>query len=314
MTLRWHRPLRQKKASSDSMYRLSQCLLTLVIASLATTACTDEPSTTAQVMESLQDSDWRRPDPANLMYMQMPDGMVVMELAADFAPDNVANIRTLAHERYFDDLAVIRSQDNYVVQWADPAEEDDTKPLGSAADTVPPEFQRSSADIDIKAIDSRDAYAEIVGFTDGFPAGSNGEQAWLTHCYGMVGVARGNETDSGNGSSLYVITGHAPRHLDRNITLVGRVLRGIELLSVLPRGTGPLGFYETAAQYTPIVNVRMGDEVDESTRDHLEVMRTDTDAFSDFVTSRTFRNEEWFVEPTGRIELCNIIPPVRNID
>ena len=130
----------------------------------------------------------------------------------------------------------------------------------------------------------------------------------------MVGVARGNETDSGNGTSLYVITGHAPRHLDRNITLVGRVLRGIELLSVLPRGTGPLGFYETAAQYTPIVNVRMGDEVNESTRDHIEVMRTDTDAFSDFVTSRTFRNEEWFVEPTGRIELCNIIPPVRNID
>jgi peptidylprolyl isomerase len=43
-------------------------------------------------------------------------------------------------------------------------------------------------------------------------------------------------------------------------------------------------------------------------------MRTDTDAFSDFVTSRTFRNEEWFVEPTGRIELCNIIPPVRNIN
>ena len=294
---------------------MGRCLLTLVIASLATTACADEPSTTAQVMESLQDSDWRRPDPANLMYMQMPDGMVVVELAADFAPDNVANIRTLAHERYFDDLAIIRSQDNYVVQWADPAEEEnEAKALGTAAATVPPEFQRSSADIDIKAIDSRDAYAEIVGFTDGFPAGSNGEQAWLTHCYGMVGVARGNETDSGNGTSLYVITGHAPRHLDRNITLVGRVLRGIELLSVLPRGTGPLGFYETAAQYTPIVNVRMGDEVNESTRDHIEVMRTDTDAFSDFVTSRTFRNEEWFVEPTGRIELCNIIPPVRNID
>ncbi len=299
---------------SDSILGMDRCLLTLLIVSLATTACADEPSTTAQVMESLQDSDWRRPDPANLMYMQMPDGMVVMELAADFAPDNVANIKTLVHEHYFDDLAIIRSQDNYVVQWADPAEEDDAKPLGSAANTVPPEFQQSSAGIDIKTIDSRDAYAEIVGFADGFPAGSNGEQAWLTHCYGMVGVARGNETDSGNGTSLYVITGHAPRHLDRNITLVGRVLTGIELLSVLPRGTGPLGFYETAAEYTPIVNVRMGDEVNEATSDHLEVMRTDTDAFSAFVTSRTFRNEEWFVEPTGRIELCNIVPPVRNID
>jgi peptidylprolyl isomerase len=297
------------------MLRLSRCLLTLMIASFAMTACADEPSTTAEVMESLQDTDWRRPDPTNLMFMQLAGGMVVMELAADFAPDNVANIKTLVRERYFDDLAIIRSQDNYVVQWADAAEEEDeAKSLGTAAVTVPPEFQRASADIDIRAIESRDAYAETVGFADGFPAGSNGEQAWLTHCYGMVGVARGNETDSGNGTSLYVITGHAPRHLDRNITLVGRVLTGIELLSVLPRGTGSMGFYETAAEYTPIVNVRMGDEINESTSDHLEVMRTDTDAFSNYVTSRTFRNEEWFVEPTGRIELCNIVPPVRNID
>lgn len=299
---------------SDSILRMGRCLLALVMASFTTTACADEPSTTAQVMDSLQDSDWRRPDPANLMYMQLADGLVVMELAADFAPQSVANIKTLVNEHYFDDLAIIRSQDNYVVQWADPAEEDEAKSLGSALTAVPPEFQRPSDGVDIKTIDSRDAYADLVGFADGFPAGSNGEQAWLTHCYGMVGVSRGNETDSGNGTSLYVITGHAPRHLDRNITLVGRVLTGIELLSVLPRGTGPLGSYETAAEYTPIISVRLGDEIDAEDRAHLEVLRTGTDAFSDYVTSRTFRNEEWFVEPTGRIELCNIVPPVRNID
>ena len=266
-------------------------------------------------MAALEESDWRRPDPANLLYMRLPQGEVVMELAPGFAPKNVANIKTLVQEKYFDHLAVIRSQDNYVAQWGDPAgEEDEARPLGSASLTVEPEFSRATDGLDITTIDSRDAYADIVGFAQGFPVGSDGERAWLTHCYGMVGVARGNELDSGNGSSLYVITGHAPRHLDRNITLAGRVLSGIEHLATLPRGTGPLGFYETADELTPIISIRMGDDVAEDDRANIEIMRTDTAAFADYVKSRTYRHEEWFVDPTGRIEICNINPPVRVSD
>ncbi|TFG39307.1 MAG: peptidylprolyl isomerase, partial [Chromatiales bacterium] len=222
---------------------------------------------------------------------------------------------TLTREKYFDGLAVIRSQDNYVVQWADPAEdEDNAKPLGSAAATVPPEFQRPSDGIKISAIESRDAYADIVGFVDGFPVGSDGEHAWLTHCYGMVGVARGNALDSGNGTSLYVITGHAPRQLDRNITLVGRVISGIENLTTLPRGSGEMGFYETNDEATPIISVRLGTDIAEEDRTKIEIMQTDSAEFVDYVKSRTFRTEEWFVEPTGRIEICNINPPTREID
>ncbi len=265
-------------------------------------------------MAALEESDWRQPDPANLLYMRLPQGEVVIELAPGFAPENVANIRALVREKYFDGLAIIRSQDNYVVQWGDPAEEDKVRPFGSAAATVPPEFFRSVDELEITTINSRDAYADVVGFADGFPVGSDGERAWLTHCYGMVGVARGNELDSGNGSSLYVISGHAPRHLDRNITLAGRVLSGIEYLTTLPRGTGPLGFYESADELTPIINSRMGDDVAEDEQANIEVMRTDTEAFADYIKSRTFRHEEWFVDPTGRIEICNINPPVRKID
>ena len=259
--------------------------------------------------------EWRQPDPANLLYMQLPQGEVVMELAPGFGPKNVANIKVLARERYFDGLAVIRSQDNYVVQWGDPAEnEDAAKPLGSAAASVPPEFQRAANEVDLSAIASRDAYADIVGFVDGFPAASDGKTTWLTHCYGMVGAARGNEPDSGNGSSLYVVTGHAPRHLDRNITLVGRVISGIENLTTLPRGTAAMGFYESAVETTPIIRVRVGDDLPDEDRLKVEIMRTDSSEFSGYVKSRTTRTEEWFVEPTGRIEICNVSPPVRAID
>ncbi|MDH5620469.1 MAG: peptidylprolyl isomerase [Gammaproteobacteria bacterium] len=259
-------------------------------------------------------SDWRQPEPANLLYMQLPQGEVVMELAPGFAPKMVTNIRILAREHYFDGLAIVRSQDNYVAQWADPADEDDkARSLGSAATTVPPEFQRPSDEVRMTTVASRDAYADIVGFVDGFPAASDGRNTWLVHCYGMVGVARGNEPDSGNGSSLYVVTGHAPRHLDRNITLVGRVISGIEHLTTLPRGTAAMGFYTSVAEMTPIVRMRLGDDVAEADRLKIEIMRTDSDGFSDYVKSRTTRTEEWFVEPTGRIEICNIHPPVREI-
>ena len=270
---------------------------------------------TAEVMESLEASDWRQPDPANLLYMQLASGTVIMELAPTFAPRSIANIKILAEERYFDDLAIVRSQDNYVVQWADPAEEEDNaKPIGSARETIEAEFERSLDGIDIISIESRDAYADIVGFSDGFPTGSDGQRAWLAHCYGMVGVARGNEAESGNGTSLYVVTGHAPRHLDRNVTLVGRVISGIELLTVLPRGTAALGFYESIDEATPVLNIRLGDEFEEDNRASISIMRTDTEAFAAYVMSRTYRHEEWSVEPAGRIELCNINPPVEVLD
>jgi len=295
------------------MWRTYRLLIVVLPACVSGAACSEEPST-ASVLATLEESDWRQPDPANLLYMRLPQGEVLIELAPDFAPANVANIKTLVKEEYFDGLAIIRSQDNYVVQWGDPAEEDQARPFGSASATAAAEFFRALDGLEVTRLDSRDAYADIVGFADGFPVGSDGERAWLTHCYGMVGVARGNEPNSGNGSSLYVITGHAPRHLDRNITLAGRVLSGIEYLTTLPRGTGPLGFYESADELTPIINSRMGDDVTAGAEAGIEVMRTDTEAFADYVKSRTFRHEEWFVDTTGRIEICNINPPVRTIN
>ncbi len=285
--------------------RVSHLLyLTIILALPAGPACAGQPT------ES--NSDWRQPDPANLMYMQLQSGTVIMELAPAFAPENIANIKTLVREEYFDGLSIIRSQDNYVVQWGDPSEEDDqARSYGSASASVVPEFHRSAAGIDIVTIESRDAYADIVGFAGGFPVAGDGDNIWLTHCYGMVGVGRGNAADSGNGSSLYAITGHAPRHLDRNITLVGRVLSGIENLTTLPRGTETMGFYATPEEFAPIVSIRMGDEIADDDRVSFEIMRTDSTAFADYVRSRTYRDEEWFVEPTGRIEICNVAPPLR---
>src|SRR4029077_19586463 len=93
----------------------------------------------------------------------------------------------------------------------------------------------------------------------GFPAARDpaSGRAWLAHCYGMVGAGRENDADSGGGPELYAVIGHAPRHLDRNVTLLGRVVLGIERLSVLPRGTAAMGFYEKPEERVPIRSLKV---------------------------------------------------------
>lgn len=135
-------------------------------------------------------------------------------------------------------------------------------------------------------------------------------EVWLAHCYGMVGSARDVSLDSGNGGQLYVVIGQSPRHLDRNITLVGRVLQGMELLSVMPRGTGELGFYETLGERTPIRS-RIAADVPAAERTPLEVLRTDSATFAEVLESRRTRRDAFFAEPVGRINVCNAPLPVR---
>lgn len=264
------------------------------------------PLTTAEVLAATTAADWRALDPANTLYLQLPAGRVVIELAPAFAPLHVANLRTLVRQKYFDGLAIVRSQDNFVVQWGDP---DGKRALGAAQAKVPPEFTvRLSPALAFEPIPDRDGYAPQVGFSQGFPAARDpvlGE-AWLTHCYGMVGAGRGNEPDSGNGTELYVVTGHAPRQLDRNIALVGRVVQGMELLSVLPRGSGPLGFYERPEQHVPITSVRLAADVPAPERVPLEVLRTDTASFRALAEARRNRRDDWYLVPAGHVDVCNI--------
>jgi peptidylprolyl isomerase len=133
----------------------------------------------------------------------------------------------------------------------------------------------------------------------------------LAHCYAMVGAGRGNSPDSGSGAELYVVTGHAPRQLDRNIALVGRVVQGMELLATVPRGSGPMGFYELPGQYVPITSVRVAADVPAGEREALEVMRTDTASFRALVESRRNRRDDWYLVPAGYIDLCNVPIVVR---
>jgi peptidylprolyl isomerase len=242
--------------------------------------------------------------------LELPTGRVVIELNPAFAPKHVANIKALVHEHYFDGTAIVRAQDNFVVQWSDP---DHTRSLGKAQKTLDAEFSRTANELPFSQLPDPDTYAPEVGFVDGFPAAREPRThlAWLVHCYSMVGVGRDNDVDSGSGAELYVVIGQAPRQLDRNVALVGRVVAGMEQLSTLKRGTAALGYYEKPEERTAIHALRLAADVPEAERSHLEIMRTDTHTFADLVESRRNRRDEWYKVPAGRIDVCSVPLVVR---
>ncbi|MEO9091719.1 MAG: peptidylprolyl isomerase [Rhodanobacter sp.] len=285
----------------------------------ATDAVAPTP-TTAQLVAQSGAREWRTPDPDNLLVMQLPTGRVLIELAPDFTPRHAVNIRTLVREHYFDGLSINRVQDNFVAQWDDPASDADKpdprklKSLGSAKRTLPPEYTRS---IDPKlpwtGLPDGDVYAAQVGFSEGFPVARDpaSGREWLTHCYAMVGVARDNAPNSGNGSSLYVVIGQAPRRLDRNLAVAGRVLEGMPLLSALPRGDGPMGFYRRATQRTPIESVRLASDLPPAQRPTVQVLRTDSATFAALLNVQRHRHDAFYQVSPGKVGVCDVDVPVR---
>ena len=166
----------------------------------------------------------------------------------------------------------------------------------------------------------RDSVAPWVEFYKGWPVASDdiGKEPmfWPVHCYGMVGVGRDLSPNTGSGAELYVVIGHAPRHLDRNIALVGRVIEGIEHLSSLPRGRGALGFYDLAQgdERVPIVSIRLASDLpSDKPFPAYEYLSTESPSFAAYADARANRRDAFFIRPAGGADICNIPVPVRRV-
>ena len=275
-----------------------------------------KPATMADVLAASKPADWRVLDQENTLYLELTNGRVVIELVPAFAPNHVNNVKALAREHYFDGLAIVRCQDNYVTQWGDPDADspDKKRKVQRAKATLPAEFATAlDPKLPFTPLADGDVYVPEVGFSSGFPVARDPKSGkmWLVHCYGMVGAGRDNSPNSGGGTELYVVIGQAPRHLDRNVTLLGRVVHGMELLSALPRGPAPMGFYDKPEQRTPIKAIRVAADVPAAERSQIELLRTDTSTFRSLIESRRNRREEWFQVQAGHIDICNVPLPVR---
>jgi peptidylprolyl isomerase len=308
------------------------------------------PLAPSEIVAAAPAADWKPIAAADLLVMTLaPDlkgaarRVVIQLMPPPFSQGWVGNIRKLAAAHWWDGLSVNRVQDNYVAQWGDANGDDKAKARGLPGGlAMVPESEYSitameqtglvevaSELVEHQAIQLQqvmlnnvqrskhqvgfrgDAYASGAFAWNGWPVGIEGGQAWPIHCYGMVGVGRNLSPDTGSGAELYTVIGHAPRHLDRNIALVGRVIEGIEHLSSLPRGTEALGFYKTADERTRIVSIRLGNEVANLPR--YEFLSTESGNFAKYADARANRRDAFFIRPAGGADICNIPVPVRQV-
>jgi peptidylprolyl isomerase len=288
-------------------------LLLVTIAALLTGAAPPKkPLTPNDVIAAAPASAWKAIPADDLMLVDFKNGgRVVVQLAPAFAPVHVANIKALARANYWDGATVYRLQDNYVAQWG--LNESD-KPWPARVVAKPPaEYVRPLKGLAITPLGSPDAYAPGAGFAGGWPVAYSARAGWanLAHCYGSVGVGRDLAPDTGTGGELYAVIGQAPRQLDRNIALVGRVIDGIDRFSALPRGPAPMGFYADKAQYLPIASIRLASDVQAAERPSYEVMDTAGATFARYLRLRANRKDDFYVRPAGGVDLCNVQVPVR---
>ena len=268
--------------------------------------------TPSEIVAQAPTSAWRTIPADDLLVMDYDGGgRTVIQLAPQFAPVHVGNIRALAKAGYWAGSSVYRVQDNYVAQWGT---NDDGKPLPAGVVKRPPaEYDRLVRGLAIRPLGYGDAYAPRVGHALGWPVAwiPRTGRANLTHCYGYVGVGRDMAPDTGTGGELYAVIGHAPRHLDRNIAVVGRVIEGIEHLSALPRGTETLGFYKAGSVARRIAGIRLASSLAEAQRPSFQAMSEASPSFAAYVRARANRKDDFFQVPAGGVDICNAPVPVR---
>ena len=256
-------------------------------------------------------SAWKAIPADDLVVIDLANGgRAVMQLAPQFAPVHVANIRALARGKYWDGATIYRVQDAYVVQWG---QNDSEKGFPAGVVAKPPaEYTRPLKGLAVKALGSTDPYASGAGFVDGWPVAYSPKAGWanLAHCYGSVGVGRDRSPDTGTGGELYAAI-NPLRHLDRNLAVVGRIIDGMGVLSALPRGTEALGFYKDKSMYVPIASVRLASSIPETERPSYEYMDTQSASFARYLKLRANRHDDFYIRPAGGVDLCNVSPPVR---
>jgi peptidylprolyl isomerase len=288
-------------------------IILLASAALATAAAPPKKlPTPADIVASAPVSAWKTIPADDLMVIDLANGVrVVVQLAPAFAPVHVANMKALARGRYWQGATIYRVQDNYVAQWG--LNESD-RPWPAGVNPKPPaEYTRPLRGLTIKPLGSPDPYAPGAGYADGWPIAYSAKAGWanLAHCYGSVGVGRDLAPDTGTGGELYAVIGHAPRALDRNIALVGRVVDGIDRVSSLPRGPAPMGFYKDRTQDVAITGVRIASDIQAGERPSFEYMDTGSPTFAKYLKLVSHRHDDFFVVPASGVDLCAARVPVR---
>jgi peptidylprolyl isomerase len=249
---------------------------------------------------------WRQVDPDNVAFMELPEGRVVIELNPTFAPKTVAQFKRLVLSRFYDGLSFYRVIDGFVAQGGDGSD------LGALSEVplIDAEFEIAWSDeLPFKPVQQPDMFAAETGFMDGFAAARDDgrEKVWLTHCPGVVAMARNEDADSSR-TDFYIVIGQAPRYLDRNLSIFGRVLEGMDVVQQIHRGpAGNNGVFQDDTASTRIRSIKLLSEFPEEEQLKVFVMDTNSEAFEELLADRRIRKHKFFHHrPPPVLDVCQV--------
>lgn len=253
-----------------------------------------------------QEMVWRELDPANTVLLELAEGSAAIELNPQFAPKTVEQFRRLVQTRFYDGLGFYRVIDGFVAQGGDGSD------LGELSEvpTIDPEFEIDwRSDLPFIPVQQPDLFADQTGFIDGFAAGRDLEQGkvWLTHCPGVVALARGDDADTSR-TDFYIVIGQAPRYLDRNLTIFGRVVLGMDAVQKIRRGpTDNNGIITGDLDQSRIRTMRLQSDIPEQERLRVFVMDTGSKAFEQLLEGRRDRRQKFFLnKPPQVLDVCQV--------
>ncbi len=294
------------------MLALSGCHQSLAVKTAPEPPKTKQLTPGTVVSASLPE-EWRQIDPENTLQMTLETGVVVIELVPELAPLHVENTKQLVRQGIFDGTNFYRVLDAFVAQGGPMYATDAEKPeLTAGSFNVPAEFTwNGDLGSAYTAFDENDGYADQTGFLKSYAVGKDltSNETWLLHCYGAFAMGRANEADSG-GTELYIINGPAQRYLDRNTTVFGRVVSGMQHIQALHRSSGLNGPVDMSGKNT-IKNIKVSADLPVSQRTAIEVLDSQSKSFKQLLESRKNRTGEWFVYQHDYMDACGVPIPMR---
>ena len=148
----------------------------------------------------------------DIMILKLKYGSVIIELFSDIAPNHVKRFKLLANEKKYDGVVFHRVIDGFMAQTGDV------------------EFGNSNSDnYDInRAGTGGSKYPDLKAEFSNIP-----------HVRGTLSMARSSDPNSAN--SQFLICFEAAPSLDRQYTVFGKVVKGMEFVDLIKKGKGSNG-------------------------------------------------------------------------
>ena len=243
-----------------------------------------------------------------LVYMHTSKGMLVMQITDIQSPNAANQFKNLVKEGFYNGLDIYRVVDGFVIQGGEQEFDPQTSKQSKFRNNLKAEFTRQIPEnSQFMSVQSPALLAPEEGLIGTFPAGRDKQtkEEWLLHCPGTVAMARNNEPDTSS-TEFYVTIGHAPRHLDRNMSVFGRVIDGMTAAQAMHRGPmSTNGVIDKDQPRTKILSAVLGNDQTANLKVNYKIENPRGKKYQDRLANARSNPGPFLVYPgNGNVDVC----------